>query len=585
MTELLVVLTIAFLLIAFITTIGPKLGIASPLLLVIAGVAASYLPYFRDFHLEPELILQGVLPPLLYAAAVSMPAMNFRRELGPISGLSVLLVIISTVGLGLFFMWTIPDLGFAWGAALGAVISPTDAVATSIIKQTSVSKRVVAILEGESLLNDGSALVLLRTAIAATVASFSFWGTLGSFLYSVVVAIAIGIAIGMLNLKVRRHVSDSTVNTVISFTVPFLAAVPAEELGASGLVAAVVAGLVTGYRQPRMLSPTNRLSDAQNWRTVELVLESGVFLTMGLQIRLIIHSVEDDHQGVLHAVVLALIALALTLLLRAAYVAPLLAGLTHRAKRYARIQPRMEDMHEKFTTPEGKEEVLERMTERQRRQDEKRARRNKPEKPRRTRRNDPTEVRLERFTVRLRRQLADIDYFLNAPLGWREGAVVVWAGMRGAVTVAAAQTLPDDAPYRSALILIAYTVAAASLLIQGGTIGPLLNKLTPTPSPEDLAEQQAQEDAEVAKVHKLLRDAATSVPAPQLDDDTPRMEQFIASKQHRIDVIEAQRNALLDARDDGLIDADILKEELVGLDAGQIAMELRGGSRSVRSDG
>ena len=92
--------------------------------------------------------------------------------------------------LGLFFMLVIPGLGFAWGVALGAIVSPTDAVATSIIKQTSVSKRVVAILDGESLLNDATALVLLRTAIVATAASFSFWGAVGTFAYSVVVAVA-----------------------------------------------------------------------------------------------------------------------------------------------------------------------------------------------------------------------------------------------------------------------------------------------------------------------------------------------------------------------------------------------------------
>ena len=129
-----------------------------------------------------------------------MPAMNFRREFGAISGLSVVLVVVSALLLGVFFMLVIPGLGFAWGVALGAIVSPTDAVATSIIKQTSVSKRVVAILDGESLLNDATALVIVRTAIVATAASFSFLGAVGSFAYSVVVAVAIGLAVGWLNL-------------------------------------------------------------------------------------------------------------------------------------------------------------------------------------------------------------------------------------------------------------------------------------------------------------------------------------------------------------------------------------------------
>ena len=320
----------AFVVIAAATVVGPRLGIASPLVLVAIGVAASFLPVFESVHIEPEWILEGVLPPLLYSAAVSMPAMNFRREFGAISGLSVLLVVASALVLGLFFMLAIPELGFAWGVALGAIVSPTDAVATSIVKQTSVSKRVVAILEGESLLNDATALVLLRTAIAATAASFSFWGAVGTFAYSVVVALVIGWVVGRLNLAVRRRVTDPTVNTLISFTVPFVASVPAEILGASGLVAAVVAGLVTGIRAPRELSPQNRLSDAQNWRTVELVLEGAVFLTMGLQLKSVVTSVEQDHAGVGTAVLIAAGAFVLTVLVRAAYVAPLLGILRSR---------------------------------------------------------------------------------------------------------------------------------------------------------------------------------------------------------------------------------------------------------------
>jgi len=254
-TELLVVIVSGLLVIAAATVFGPRLGVAAPLVLVAIGVAASFLPAFGSVEIEPEWILEGVLPPLLYSSAVSMPTMNFRREFGAISGLSVVLVVASSLVLGLFFALVIPGIGFAWGVALGAIVSPTDAVATSIIKQTSVSKRVVAMLDGESLLNDATALVILRTAIVATAASFSFWGALGTFAYSVVVAVLVGLAVGWLNLVVRKRVTDATVNTVISFTVPFVAAVPAEALGASGLVAAVVAGLVTGFRAPRELSP------------------------------------------------------------------------------------------------------------------------------------------------------------------------------------------------------------------------------------------------------------------------------------------------------------------------------------------
>jgi NhaP-type Na+/H+ or K+/H+ antiporter len=551
-TELLVVLVTAFLVIAAATLLGPRLRIAAPLVLVAIGVAVSFLPALGAVHIEPQWILEGVLPPLLYSSAVSMPSMNFRREFGAISSLSILLVVASALLLGVLFMFVLPGLGFAWGVALGAIVSPTDAVATSIIKQTSVSKRVVAMLDGESLLNDATALVILRTAIVATAASFSFWGALGTFAYSVVGALVIGVLVGRLNLVVRKRVTEPTVNTVISFAVPFVAFVPAELLGVSGLVAAVVAGLVTGYRAPRDLSPRNRLSDSQNWRTVELILEGAVFLTMGVQIKSIVANVQHDHAGVAAAVLVAVWALVLTILVRAAYVAPLLAFLGRRVRHGEQMQTKVQGMHERMSTPEGKQETFHEVN---------------------SRRRSATERDLDRFARRITRVLADIEYFLREPLGWREGTAVVWAGMRGAVTVAAAQTLPDDTPQRSVLVLIAFAVAALSLLVQGGTIGPLLNALKPKTDP---AATEEQNFAEWTRLMALLRTTAETIPEQPHPEGDPTQESFAVAKSYRIQVIAAQRSALLDARDNGAFDADVLANALANLDAAQIAIELRG---------
>src|SRR5262245_1008037 len=131
--------------------LASRLAIAAPLLLVVVGIAASWLPFIPDIEIEPEWILAGVLPPLLYSAAGSMPVMDFRRDFSAIGGLSVILVVVSSVVLGVFFAWVVPGLDLGWGIALGAIISPTDAVATTIVKHVGVSPRVVAILEGESL--------------------------------------------------------------------------------------------------------------------------------------------------------------------------------------------------------------------------------------------------------------------------------------------------------------------------------------------------------------------------------------------------------------------------------------------------
>ncbi|MDT3343570.1 cation:proton antiporter [Microbacterium aquilitoris] len=551
MIETLLGLVVALLVVALTTVVGRWAGIAAPILMVAVGVGGSFLPVFDDFVLDPEWILLGILPPLLYSAAVSMPAMHFRREFGAIAGLSVFLVIGTALALGLFFMIVLPDLGFAWGVALGAIVSPTDAVATSIIKRTPVSKRVVAILEGESLLNDATALVLLRTAIAAAAASFSFWGAVGTFAYAVVVAVLIGAFVGWLNLTVRRRATDPTVNTVLSFTVPFLAAIPAELLGASGLVAAVVAGIITGVGGPRVFSARNRFSDAQNWRTIELVLEGLVFLFMGLQLTTIISDVQAVHAGVAPALLIAAGGWLLTVVVRAAYVAPLLALLSASARRVRRLQPRLETIAQRLESEEGEKKLVDAFARRGR---------------------TVSRDTVRRFGPRVTRGLADIRYFQEAPLGWREGALVVWAGMRGAITLAAAQTLPEDTPQRSVLILVAFGVAVLSLVGQGATVAPMVTALTAADSQE---ETRQRERAERRHILDLLRDSAATVPAAERPADADRSRIFEIESARRLEVLAVQRRVLLDARDSGTFDADVLAHELAVIDASQIAIELR----------
>ncbi|MBB5959700.1 CPA1 family monovalent cation:H+ antiporter [Saccharothrix tamanrassetensis] len=541
MLEVVAVAVLALVIIAAAAVLAPRLGVAAPLVLVLVGIVVALAPVLEDVEIDPEWILQGLLPPLLYASAVSMPAMNFRREFRAISGLSVLLVVASALVLGALFAWLVPGLGFVWGVALGAIVSPTDAVATSIIKGTGIPRRAVVILDGESLLNDATALVLLRTAVVATAAGFSFWDALGTFAYAIVIAVVIGAVVGLGNLAVRRRVEDATVNTILSFTVPFAAAVPAELLGSSGLVAAVVAGLITGSRAPRVLPPQHRMSDAQNWASVELVLEGVVFLGMGLQLSTILGEVQREHTGLGTAIGIAAGALAVTLVVRAAYVAPLLWALRRRALYGQALQPRIAAMGERLEAGDLVPAV----------------RRRGP------RRGPPTQRDLQRFATRVRRSLADIDYLLRQPLGVREGTVVVWAGMRGAVTVAAAQTLPENTPNRPLLVFVAFAVATLSLLVQGGTVGLLVKRLFRGRTDEA---DQAEQDAERRQILTLLDDAARG---------TPR-EEGTSDKQHHLAVLAAQRDTLLDARDDGAFDADALSAALRNIDAEQITLELRG---------
>jgi len=550
--EFLIIAVLGLLAIAGATTLGARWGVATPLLLVALGIGVSLLPFVPAVVIEPEWILAGVLPPLLYSASVSMPGMDFRREFTAIAGLSVALVVLSSIVLGLFFSWIVPGLSLAWGIALGAIVSPTDAVATSIVKRLGAPPRIVAMLEGESLLNDATALVLLRAAIAGTAASVSLWSVAGNFAYAVAVAVVIGLIIGKLNLLVRARVKDATVNTVISFTVPFLASIPAEMLHASGLVAAVVAGLITGRGAIRVLSPQHRLSDSQNWKTIELILEGAIFLTMGLELTAILGDVQADHGGIGLSIAIAAAALVLTIVVRTLYVTLLLSGLQRNANRKVRRKPRLAQIKQQIENPDAGFS---------------------------RRRGPAPQARIDRFSGTLRRMLADIEYFASQPLGWREGSIVVWAGMRGAITLAAAQTLPNDTPGRSVLVFIAFLVAGGSLLLQGGTLARVFSWVKPA------TVDPAAEGVERVRLMALLDAAADETrvdearaAAARADRSDPGDTRWPAeeSKRLRLAEIASQRAALLRARDDGTFSASSLNAALSVLDADQMRLELTG---------
>lgn len=544
----LVIGVLGLLTIALSAAVAPKLRIASPLLLTVLGVAVSLLPVVPDVEIDPEWIIAGVLPPLLYASSVAMPAMDFRRDFTAISGLSVLLVVITAVVVGWIVTLVVPGLGFALGVALGAIVSPTDAVATRIVRGLGVSPRIVAILEGESLLNDASALVLLRSAVAATAVSVHVGTVAGSFAYSVAVAVAIGLAAGIVALRVRRRIEDPTVNTVVSFTIPFLASVPAELLGASGLVAAVVAGLVIGQGAAKYLKPAHRLSDRQNWRTVELVLEGTIFLTMGLELSAILTDIQeaDGSAGVRTGVLLALLVLVLVVAVRAAYVAWLLVLVRHRTRRAEQMRGQIDLMRQ---APDW---------------------------------DHLSPRRRLRWRTRIRRAVADIDYLLGERLGWREGVVIVWAGMRGAVTLAAAQTLPRDSDHRSMLVFVAFMVAVMSLFGQGATLRGVVRLVRPA-----TVDPQAQAE-EIRELAQVMRGAAEKALARHGDD--PAVAQVVAmlpgtaegedtpsapDSQLRLEALAAERAALLALRSEGGFSSAALSAALDGLDAAQLSLEMR----------
>jgi CPA1 family monovalent cation:H+ antiporter len=533
----------AVLIIVVVSYAAPRLGVAAPVLLVLVGMGCSQLPGAPHLVVEPEWILVIVLPPILYSAAVNVPVVDFRRNFATIGALSVLLVAVSAFGTGLLIWWLLPEIGFAAALALGAVISPPDAVAaTSIGKKLGLPPRLVTILEGEGLVNDATALVLLRTAIVAITASVSFAGALGDFAFAVAVGVVIGAAVGLASVWVRSRIQDQPVlTTAISYVVPFLAFIPAEEVHASGVIAVVVAGLITGHLSARKFTAHDRISERTNWRTIQLLLENGVFLLMGFELTSVVSAVADD--GLARTLVIGVLATIALVVLRGVFVIPLIAMLRRQQRRADAFTSKFDSFLDRFL-----------------------ARGPEPGK----------EKRYERGVRMLQRKQADVAFYASEGLSWRGGAVLAWSGMRGVVTVAAAQTLPEDLPYRSELILIAFTVAILTLVVQGGSLPLVIRWLGIRGNDDDHERREYARLAGelVTASRSLLESSALCRENGQpFDDDlleqtlerTIAMSEGIEKKltaqnpdssmhQHRElqrMMMDAQQNALLDARAGG----------------------------------
>ncbi|WP_223909713.1 cation:proton antiporter [Actinomyces capricornis] len=625
--EPLVMAVAALLVIAACHQLAPRVGVASPLILLSLGIGIGFLPWVGAIKIDPGIILEAVLPPLLFGAAVSMPVMDFRRELRSVAVLAGGLVVLSALVLGAVIHALVPAISLPWAIAVGAVLSPTDAVAVSIARGSGVSHRIITILEGEGLFNDATALVLLASATSAALMTdahaLSPAGLAWDLVVALVVALAVGWAVGELTVRVRRRITDPAADTVVSFTVPFLASLPAGQLGGSGLVAAVVAGLVVSYRGPRLLAPASRSAADKNWRTVELILEGAVFLVMGLQAYGIVHEVQAQGLGLGPAIRIALLTGVLTVALRAGFVAPLLVWLrwirSHRRRRLEAGQERVRQIESRLALAcRVDDEVL--ASRNLSRQDWERA-------------LARWHRRLESGQRRQRRARSDMAYFLAATLGPREGAVIVWAGMRGAVTLAASQTLPLSAPMRPFLLFLALLVAGGSLVIQGLSLPLLIRLARPQMSSgsQDAEERErlmavlggavkdtalaqclsegARPDALAARALSAVGpalshgqegldprwSAAAGADRPQEPggpaDGAARAgspgsaplgggpEDRLSAEQVRdmgIEAIRIQREALLDARDEGLFTAATLQGAMQRLDAEEIMLSTRG---------
>jgi monovalent cation/hydrogen antiporter len=305
-----------------ITALARRYGLSAPVLLLIAGFAASYVPFIDNVRLTPELVLIGLLPPLLYAAALRTSLIDFRRNKRPIGLLSVGLVVFTMTGVAVVAQWVLP-IGWAAAFALGAVVAPPDAVAASAIaRRVGMPRRAVTILEGESLVNDATALVALRTAIAALAGTVAAWQIAGDFVVSALGGAAIGVGVALVVGLVRRRIQDDLTDVAVSLLTPWVAYLPAEEVNASGVLAVVVAGLLLGHQAPLIQSATARVLERMNWSTIQFLLENAIFFLIGMQVREVVNDLAASSLPGSQIVTAAVLTLLAVIVLRILWVFP-----------------------------------------------------------------------------------------------------------------------------------------------------------------------------------------------------------------------------------------------------------------------
>jgi CPA1 family monovalent cation:H+ antiporter len=416
-----------------VTALSARLDLPAPLVLIAAGVAISYVPAMPEVHLEPEVVLLGLLPPLLYATAIQTSLVDFNANRRSILLLSVGLVVATTFGIGAIVHAMLPQTGWAPSLAIGAVVAPPDAVAAvAVARHIGLPRRLVTILEGESLLNDATALVSLRTAILALAGGVELWRVGVDFVRAAGGGVLIGVAVYLLVGFLRKHVTDPVFDTGMSLVVPFGAYLLAEEVKASGVIAVVIAGLLLGHRAPVLQTAQSRIAERMNWRTIAYLLENTVFVLIGLQADWLLADVRQSPLSVGRIVGVCAATLVGVIAIRMVWV-----FLT----RYLLIRP-------------------------------------------------------------------GPDPATGLPTPWTHTAVLGWAGMRGVVTLAAAFLIPRTAPHREVLLLIAFTVVAGTLFVQGLTLPWVARRLrVPAPDPVDdaLARATLLQQASKAGMETLER--------------------------------------------------------------------------------
>jgi Na+/H+ antiporter len=477
---------------------------------VLGGLALSLVPGLPDFELPPDIVLIGFLPPLLYIAAFFTPLRELRANARPIGLLAVGLVGATTLVVGVVAHSVID--GLPWSAAfvLGAVVSPTDPIAaTSIARRLGVPRRLVTVIEGESLVNDATALVLYRVAVAAVLTgSFSLWETGGRLVVNAVAGIAIGLAVGYVVRQVRRRMHDAPSEIAIALLTGYLAYLPAEALGVSAVLAAVTVGIYMGWYTPELTDPDTRLQGFAFWTILTFILNAALFTLIGLQLPVVLDGLEAWSTAELAGAAAAVCAA--VVLTRALFVFPFM----YLPKRITRRE---------------------------------------------------------------------------SPPDWEWAAVLSWAGMRGAVSLAAALAIPleTDAgapfPDRGLIIFLAFCVVVFTLVVQGLSLPFVIEALgieeDDLEAREEARARLRAAEAALARLEELTgedwvrEDTADRTRglyqfrsdrfAQRLDGTEGEIEEQSQQYQRlRRELFAAERDAVLELRRSGVISDDVMNRVL-----------------------
>jgi monovalent cation/hydrogen antiporter len=313
-----------------------RLGIPYPIVLVLGGLAIGFVPGLPAIELAPNVVFLLFLPPILFAAGYFTSIRDLRANIRPVALLAVGLVLFTTAVVAAVAHTLVPGMGWAAAFALGAIVAPPDAAAaTSVFERLGVPRRIVTILEGESLLNDATALVAYRFAVVAagaTAGAFSIVDVGSTFVIASVGGAVLGLAMGILTALFVRRIDDPVFSVVVTFLAPLIAYLPAERLGLSGVLATVVAGIYVGRKAPRLLSSAVRLSAVAAWQVLLFLINGAVFILIGVQLPRVLASLGGQSPGELLGLAVAISAA--VIVARMVWVIPT-SFLPHRLRRSA----------------------------------------------------------------------------------------------------------------------------------------------------------------------------------------------------------------------------------------------------------